>query len=172
MTQKDFRIYCIILILFALMFIVTAIAVAQEPPRHPTGRIAPGPDSTPTPTPTPDPVVRKCEWVQTPWGGSRCDVRAVCKLNLLPMQIGTPRSTYVLLRTDKTKVDSEKLVPFESGGMQMSITWDGELKWAEWRSRASDEQYAEKPLLGCYCDEQRNKIVICELGVYKEEVNP
>lgn len=205
MDDREFRSWGVILVLVAFLFALAALSVhqawGQEAPRRPSGRIAPGPDSTPTstptltptwtptptntptptvtptptntptptrtptptPTPYPDPIERACEYVASPWG-TRCDVSAVCSLQIVPMYIGTPQTTSVSLMTDQTRHMIFKLVP---GAGRLDIEWNEPLLWAEWYVQGQ-----EKPLQGCYCDERRNMVVICALGKFEREVQP
>ena len=186
MDEKGLRSWVVILVLVAFLFILTGLSVrcayGQEVLR-PSGRIAPGPDSTPTwtptltptwtptptrtptptPTPYPDPVERACGYVESPWG-IPCDVRSVCSLQIVPMHIGTPQTTMLSLVTDQTKWTIFSVL---RGPGEVSIDWHSPLKWAEWYVQGNDT-----PLQGCYCDERRGMVVICVLGKYEREVKP
>ena len=182
MTKPDRFLWGVILLVVALMYIIVALEVySQEAPRRPSGRIAPGPDSTPTstptltptrtptptntptPTPYPDPVERACEYVESPWG-IPCDVSQVCSMHIVPMHIGTPQTTMLSLVTDQTKWTIFSVL---RGPGEVSIDWHSPLKWAEWYVQGNDT-----PLQGCYCDERRGMVVICVLGKYEREVKP
>lgn len=187
MTEKQFRACGLILIVIALLFILAGLSVGTaygQETRRPSGRLKPGPDSTATPTPTatpsptpaatptrtpvptatPVPIAPKCEWVQTPWGGSHCDVREVCTLLLMPMHIGVPRPVYGKIITDETDIPTEKLLATDQWPAKLSVEWESTLKFIEWYVRGSGEEYGEHPIMGCYCDERQNIIVICQSG--------
>lgn len=181
MTKPDRVLWGVILLVVALMYIIVALEVyGQEAPRQPSGRIAPGPDSTATPTPTntpvptptatptpiPDPVERPCQYVPSPWG-SPCDVRDVCTPTLMPMYIGVPQPIRVKLVTEQTKAEVWKTPPFGDGPLELSIDWPSTVRWAEWYIEGRDT-----PVAACYCDERRNMVVICALGKFDKEVKP
>ena len=170
MSKHEERMFWgLILVVAALIYIIMALEVYGQEVHRPSARIAPGPDSTPTPTPTPtpipDPVERQCAWIQTPWGGSQCDVREACSLVLMPMHIGAARTVDVRLHTDQTEQEVWKPVSGQ-GPIDISIEWEGKLKFAEWYV-----DHRPAPVMGCYCDERRDVVVICTLGKYEREVD-
>lgn len=169
MDEKEFRSWGVVLVLVAFLFVLAALSAhtawGQETLR-PSGRIAPGPDSTPTPTPTPDPVERQCAYMPSPWGVP-CDVRNVCTPTFMPMYIGVPNPIRMKLVTDLTRVEVWKIVPFGTGPLELSIDWPTPVRWAEWHMEGH-----EKVLYGCYCDERRNMVVLCAVGQYAGEVPP
>lgn len=114
----------------------------------------------------------KCKWIQTPWGGSRCDVTPECSLTLMPMHIDNSTETlYVSLITDETTVVRESVVPIEEGAGTAEIIFDQPLKWAEWYIRSSNDAVGPTvPQYACYCDEKRDVIVICVQGQVSKEI--
>lgn len=168
MDDREFRSRGVILVLVAFLFILAGLSVHQawgQETLRPSGRIAPGPDSTPTPTPTPtpDPVERPCQYVASPWGVP-CDVREVCSMHIVPMHIGTPQTTMLSLVTDQT---IQTVFSILRGPGEVSIEWHSPVRWAEWYVKGN-----EKPLQGCYCDERRGMVVICALGKFEREAQP
>lgn len=158
-------------ILAAILVLAAAIPATGQQTRRATDRLAPVAATTPTPTPTPTPPP-KCEAVETPWGGSQCDVTEVCFLNLVPMFVITSqRNVIVGLDTSESTNLTEKTVSYAEGGAKkFEIGWEGRLIWAEWWVRLPGEAQRNHPIQGCYCDERRNVVVICSGGQFNREI--
>jgi len=140
--------------------------IVTPTPTHPT---------TPTRTPTPQiptGVDERCQYVSTPWGGSRCEITAeICSLLSVPMFLSERGRVRYKLDTSATKDVTEMVVDFrllDETSIKLSHEWDeSSLTWVEWYVKTGDA-YSAIPTLGCYCNDRESRIYICMDGQVME----
>lgn len=123
----------------------------------------------------PENADEQCQYVSTPWGGSRCEIGPdQCSMIFAPMFFDDNRVVYFKLDTSETKIDVEESIDFatvDGSSIEVKHEWEGlTIKWVEWYVRSPGETYAPIPIQGCYCNERDRVIYICRNGRMAEVV--